>query len=522
MEADPSRKTPTEMPWEYRTFFKRECVKFVERRTYDGVPQCQCGLSRPEHCSIGDSSMISDSEFRWTTSECTRKVPTDAYGEIEFAEDASSRKPYIRVSEDTDAVHILDLMMERWNLKLPNLVISVSGGAKSFRMPKLKEAFGKGLVKAAASTGAWVITGGLNIGVMRHVGEAVKDYAYVGRGKDKINVIGIGTWGVVSRNEALISSDGHGLYPAYYSMRNVDRHEPSLDVNHSHFILVDDGTVHRYGAEICLRLRVERAITEGFHTLSKTNAGKTGTPMVLLCLEGGPNTIKTMKDNIRLGVPSVIIDGSGRAADVLAYAYSKLIPDYQNKGYVINPSYVDEVKEMVAEVFGRRDMEGIYMDIVEVLKEEKMVTVYRLDDEEAAQDIDLIILRALMKVQRSNVESQLLMALTWNRTDVAELEIFGEEAEAQVTAEQLENAMVTAMVDNKPDFVRLFLSAGLSVTEFLTPEVLVSLYEKLPQDTLFKILLTNSKLNNTFSFQFIEGVIEKLLSVHGAEIGFRE
>ena len=524
MEVNPSRKTLTEMPWEYRTFFKRECVKFVERKIYNGVPRCQCGLARSEHCSIGDSSMISDSEFRWRISECTRKVPTDTYGEIEFAEDASSRKPYIRVSEDTDAVHILELMMERWDLKVPNLVISVSGGAKSFHMPKLKEeAFGKGLVKAAASTGAWVITGGLNTGVMRHVGEAVKDYAHVGRGEDKINVIGIATWGIVSRNEALISSDGQGLYPAYYSMRNVDRCKHPLDVNHSHFILVDDGTFGRYGVEIPLRHRVERAFTEGFHTLSNTTAGKTGTPMVSLCLEGGPGTIKTMKDNIRQGIPYVIIDGSGRSADVLAYAYSKLIFVSENEGYVIDPGYVDEVKEMVSKSFGERNMELIYMDIVEVLKDEKMVTVYRLDDEEAAQDIDLIILRALMKVQRSDVESQLLLALAWNRSDVAELEIFSEQAETQVTAEQLENAMVTAMVDNKPDFVRLFLSAGLSVTEFLTPKVLVSLYEKLPQDTPFKLLLTSSKSNNnTFSFQFIEGVIEKLLSVQDAGIGFRE
>ena len=51
-------------------------------------------------------------------------------------------------------------MTKKWNLKVPNLIISVTGGAKSFHMPaKLKEAFSKGLVKVAVSTGAWIITG---------------------------------------------------------------------------------------------------------------------------------------------------------------------------------------------------------------------------------------------------------------------------------------------------------------------------------------------------------------------------
>jgi len=52
----------------------------------------------------------------------------------------------------------------------------VTGGAKNFTIPhRIKKAFKEGLVKAAASTGAWIITGGTNTGVMRLVGEAVAD-----------------------------------------------------------------------------------------------------------------------------------------------------------------------------------------------------------------------------------------------------------------------------------------------------------------------------------------------------------
>jgi len=67
---------------------------------------------------------------------------------------------YVRLSHDTDVQLILKLMLDRWNLEIPNLVISVTGGAKSFVLkPRLKEVFRRGLIKAAKSTNAWIITG---------------------------------------------------------------------------------------------------------------------------------------------------------------------------------------------------------------------------------------------------------------------------------------------------------------------------------------------------------------------------
>ena len=80
--------------------------------------------------------------------KCTRRVPTDTYGEIEFADDKSNRKPYIRVEHETDAVLLLKLMRKVWGLDVPNLVISVTGGAQDFKLkPRMREVFAKGLIK---------------------------------------------------------------------------------------------------------------------------------------------------------------------------------------------------------------------------------------------------------------------------------------------------------------------------------------------------------------------------------------
>jgi L-lysine 2,3-aminomutase len=64
----------------------------------------------------------------------------------------------VRVDVNTDMDKMEELMMHVWGLEKPNLLISVTGGASSFNMKaKLKEAFRRGLMKAARSTGKCIL-----------------------------------------------------------------------------------------------------------------------------------------------------------------------------------------------------------------------------------------------------------------------------------------------------------------------------------------------------------------------------
>lgn len=82
-----------------------------------------------------------------------------------------SPSQYIRVSYDTKPDNLLHLMVKDWQLELPTLLISVHGGLQNFDLqPKLKQVFGKGLIKAAVTTGAWIFTGGVNTGGVWGVG----------------------------------------------------------------------------------------------------------------------------------------------------------------------------------------------------------------------------------------------------------------------------------------------------------------------------------------------------------------
>jgi len=61
---------------------------------------------------------------------------------------------YIRVECDTDVDKLVNLMLKQWNMKLPKLLISVTGSAENYFMGrKPLNAFIRGLVNLAKHTG---------------------------------------------------------------------------------------------------------------------------------------------------------------------------------------------------------------------------------------------------------------------------------------------------------------------------------------------------------------------------------
>lgn len=75
-----------------------------------------------------------------------------------------------------------------------------------------------------------------------------------------------------------------------------------LDPNHSHFVLVDNAQLNTYGGEIDFRGRLEKAIVnyERDVDLGESIAAGNETPIVVLVLEGGPNTLSTGNINLLL------------------------------------------------------------------------------------------------------------------------------------------------------------------------------------------------------------------------------
>ena len=139
----------------------------------------------------------------------------------------------------------VSLMMYRWGLRVPRILISVTGGAMSFDLPpQVDRSIRAGLRNAAVASKAWFITGGSNSGVMKYVGEALVD----GKGQSITPIIGVASWGVLNGRDLMEKANG-----GYVDYGNPDKYAKphvSLDRNHTHFILVDDGSANQFGVEV--------------------------------------------------------------------------------------------------------------------------------------------------------------------------------------------------------------------------------------------------------------------------------
>lgn len=484
----------------------RVCTKFVEKpinvnsdllppvrvpgKGLPGIqseaePICRCGYPRSTHgqsLSSGTSGMED-----WKVDTHTKATRTNAFGTVEFLGFGENERNYVRVDVDTKMKDMMELMMDVWGLEKPNLLISVTGGAKNFTMKqKLKEEFRRGLMKVARSTGAWIITGGTNAGVMKHVGEAVRDYGLVSASTNPIIVIGVATWGCIQNKEDLTDSECRGKWPASYRLGKKQRPKESfLDPNHTHFVLVDNGTQHQFGVEIPFRAWMENSIAN-----MKTNTGKNASvyvPVVLLVLEGGPGTLETAHQAVANNTPIVIVQGSGRAADILAYAYQNSIgeeigaTDQEGKTKKITQTIFDasveaEIRNQVEENFGKKNLVRHCEMVKETLKNRDLVTVFEfsIGGRGSSKDIDRAILQALLRANKDQIFDQLKLALAWNRIDIAKSEIFTDDRFIQPS--MLFEIMQSALILNRVTFVELLMDNGVNLKDFLTKKRLLKLY----------------------------------------------
>ncbi|KAG7473400.1 hypothetical protein MATL_G00095360 [Megalops atlanticus] len=492
--------------WIERTFQKRECIHIVPSKD---PARCSCGQMVSQHTAIPpatksteESNQIVQAEApqeRWSVLKNTKASPTDTYGTIEFQGGGFINKAmYIRVSYDTKPDSLLHLMVKDWQLELPTLLISVHGGLQNFDMqPKLKQVFGKGLIKAAVTTGAWIFTGGVSTGVVRHVGDALKDHSSKSRGK--VCAIGIAPWGIVENKEDLIGKD---VTRPYQMMSNPLSKLSVLNSSHSHFILADNGTCGKYGAEVKLRRLLEKHIS-----LQKINTrlGK-GVPLVCLIVEGGPNVISIVLESLREEppVPVVVCDGSGRASDIISFAHK-----YSEEDGLVTENVKDQLLVTIQKTFNynRGQAQQIFLMVMECMKKRELVST------------------------NASAPDQLSLALAWNRVDIARSQVFvyghhlppvsslattttvaqekpkspasaprskakgrgkkgrGAKAKPEPPEEtdprklelmnwvnSLEQAMMDALVLDRVDFVKLLIENGVNIHHFLTIPRLEELY----------------------------------------------
>ncbi|XP_052073401.1 transient receptor potential cation channel subfamily M member 3-like isoform X5 [Mytilus californianus] len=431
----------------------------------------------------------------WKADQAMKVKNTTSFGKIKFTgmEQVGGMKPakYLRLTDEEkpDSVGLaIKLMKVHWRIMEPNtpsLIISVVGGAKNFKLNgKMRETFQSGLIKASQTTNAWLITSGFNMGVMKEVGLAVREGQSFEWYKDRfahgLRCIGIAPWGYVKDRKVLtdhtINVEGKFDKMAEYLTSNVIEHAKPVPLNsdHTHFIFVDDGYRNSYKGVAKFRARFEKKLSDPIEK------GGEGIPVVLIVVEGGRDAIDDAKTSLEQNIPVILCEGTGRAADILVYAYTN--PERRTKirklikkaYFELKPADKDDPK---AKQKAEDGINNVFESVKSCIAKKDMISIFHINKHE---ELDNEILKILLKAKAGEVTEKqrlerLKLALKWDRADIAQEEIFREDA--LWSRGSFDETMETAILSDNVKFVQIILNQGVVMREFLTSKRLLKLYD---------------------------------------------
>ena len=133
------------------------------------------------------------------------------FGSVRFP--GSKRLPakWAAISAKTEPSQVGEMLLSTWHLPPPRVLISVTGAASgSIANWPAKEqlVFRRGLLKAAHTTNAWVVTGGTHAGVMKMVGKMLQE----DDSNRPVVCIGIATWGSIYLHKEMQQKQSGKVY----------------------------------------------------------------------------------------------------------------------------------------------------------------------------------------------------------------------------------------------------------------------------------------------------------------------
>ncbi|CAF4207383.1 unnamed protein product [Rotaria magnacalcarata] len=251
-----------------------------DRQSNNTDEKCGCQRLVRHHSFDGDELKVKPTNEDWTVEEHTEPLKALIYR-------STTPAKFLRCScENKKDIETLYKLMGSVCGK-PKLIISVYGGHKYFTMDEaIEKEFMDSMAEAAITSGTWIITSGLNNGAAKLIGEGV----------DRLRAL-------ESRRENI-------------PFRFDDKDTHSLETNHTHFLLLDDGKYRSEQEEFRKIINYPKEMQRSdFVTYACSLEQCYG---VTILIEGGTNPCLAILNDIQCKRPVVFVQGSGKMADIIA------------------------------------------------------------------------------------------------------------------------------------------------------------------------------------------------------------
>ncbi|XP_011801916.1 PREDICTED: transient receptor potential cation channel subfamily M member 4-like [Colobus angolensis palliatus] len=229
-------------------------------------------------------------------------------------------------------------------------------------------------------------------------------------------------------------------------------------------------------------------------------------PVLLLLIDGDEKMLTQIENATQAQLPCLLVAGSGGAADCLA----ETLEDTLAPGS--GGARLGEARDRIRRFFPKGDPEVLQAQVERIMTRKELLTVYSSED--GSEEFETIVLKALVKGKSCTLRSSPSLSSTLDTFPglgtsstlsnprpmpplpllisfpfgALHANLFPHSSHPRQSF-HLEASLMDALLNDRPEFVRLLISHGLSLGRFLTPVRLAQLYGAAPPNSLIRNLL---------------------------------
>ena len=328
----------------------------------------------------------------------------------------------------------MDTIRSEWNLFPPTIILSFPGDAQLSNNSRFRQVLKDNIIRIAATTKVWFLTEGINRNVSAFLGSCLQSHAYKRCAKREQNqrgwlidncgdydnpvpIIGIVRPDTVHKgNELMDNTVGPSMTYSRES-RNDVLEKDLLDVNHSHFILLNKfKPKDPQKPKADPWFRVEDRISSYLKL-----------PVVRIIVDDTLQVITKVWESVMNDVVTVVIS-SNNVMRVIHDFIFRLAARDQKIGDKEKGNFLSRCRHLLGNE-PSSTINGMIEKINEVIAKFHLVTMFDMNLTYGA-DLSKALVVALLKSKPSTGKDKLKEALAlvidWNRVDLAEQDIFTE------------------------------------------------------------------------------------------------